>query len=553
MDGRNPYPGTGAPGSERVGGEPVAALLPPLLDLQARLEVAQRDASKVDGRIIGTGEPDFTQDNVSYLFDYAGQTFQLVDVPGIEGDESKYADKVRAAIAKAHLVFYVSGNKKPEAETARKIRAYLNRYAVVQAICNIRGKADSYEYPEDRIDLELAHKDAQAVREQTSATLLEILGPELLRGCVSVQGMLGFCALAHDHRGLSTIAPERGDLAKWQASLAKDFPSPDALRQFSRVDQLADIIRGKAGTFQADIVAGNFRKIIRLIDQTVTALEDSAAAQRVVAGEMTVSYQQAEQAIENAFTSFRKAFERKCDNAGRMFFNTLRAAIQDAIERTQAKAAIKMAMDAVQKEAEAALVSGLETAHRTSLASLKDDVEAALNGLQLDLARIQFRHEVSKMDGGSLAMIAALEGLSFSFSAFKNLLWDVGSYALSGMSVGSVIPGLGNLVGVIAGAVVGAVINLFKWFLLDAVGRAREVQAKILKQLEEAEVDFRVSLGAWRTGACADVRRELLDPIMAGLDADMAGIGQVGDLVQGQIQSLKTYRATLEAMADGKF
>ena len=81
---------------------------------------------RVDGLIIGTGEADFTKGNTLYPLNYKGKRFQLIDVPGIEGDESKYAHMVREAVAKAHLVLYVNGtNKKPEKATAEKIRSYL--------------------------------------------------------------------------------------------------------------------------------------------------------------------------------------------------------------------------------------------------------------------------------------------------------------------------------------------------------------------------------------------------------------------------------------------
>ena len=47
----------------------------------------QAAAHRVDGLIIGTGEADFTKDNVFYSLTYKDKPFSLVDVPGIEGDE----------------------------------------------------------------------------------------------------------------------------------------------------------------------------------------------------------------------------------------------------------------------------------------------------------------------------------------------------------------------------------------------------------------------------------------------------------------------------------
>ncbi|MBT9137324.1 MAG: hypothetical protein DDT34_02414 [Firmicutes bacterium] len=97
-----------------------------LLDTLLIYERKKAQVNRVDGLIIGTGEADFTKGNTLYPLSYHGKRFQLIDVPGIEGDERKYAPMVREAVAKAHLVFYVNGtNKKPEKATAKKIRSYL--------------------------------------------------------------------------------------------------------------------------------------------------------------------------------------------------------------------------------------------------------------------------------------------------------------------------------------------------------------------------------------------------------------------------------------------
>ena len=81
--------------------ELVSDRLPTLLKQQQQLERLQRTAGQVDGEIVGTGQADFTQDNVIYQFSHQGKSFQLIDVPGIEGNESKYEAMVQAAIAKA--------------------------------------------------------------------------------------------------------------------------------------------------------------------------------------------------------------------------------------------------------------------------------------------------------------------------------------------------------------------------------------------------------------------------------------------------------------------
>ncbi|WP_050577117.1 GTPase [Helicobacter pylori] len=66
-----------------------------------------------DGAIIGDGRSDFTLKTQSYSFQYNHQTFVLLDVPGIEGDEKKVIDQISDATQKAHAIFYVTKAPKP--------------------------------------------------------------------------------------------------------------------------------------------------------------------------------------------------------------------------------------------------------------------------------------------------------------------------------------------------------------------------------------------------------------------------------------------------------
>ena len=61
-----------------------------------------------DGQIIGDGRSDFTRDNTSFDFNYNNHEFALIDVPGIEGDESVVRTAIEEAVKKAHAIFYVT-------------------------------------------------------------------------------------------------------------------------------------------------------------------------------------------------------------------------------------------------------------------------------------------------------------------------------------------------------------------------------------------------------------------------------------------------------------
>lgn len=116
------------------------------MSLQTRQEATLvRLAPYADGEIIGDGRSDFTRGTASYLFDVEGQKFALLDVPGIEGDESKVSEQVWNAVRKAHAVFYITAKASPPQKgdpgkpgTLEKIKMHLNDQTEVWTIFNKR-------------------------------------------------------------------------------------------------------------------------------------------------------------------------------------------------------------------------------------------------------------------------------------------------------------------------------------------------------------------------------------------------------------------------------
>ena len=81
----------------------------------------------IDGKIIGTGQPDYTQASTEYNLVVDDNEFLLIDIPGIEGDEGKYREIIRKSLVKAHVIFYVNGSgKKAEKDTLEKIINYMH-------------------------------------------------------------------------------------------------------------------------------------------------------------------------------------------------------------------------------------------------------------------------------------------------------------------------------------------------------------------------------------------------------------------------------------------
>ncbi|EGH09440.1 hypothetical protein Pgy4_08153, partial [Pseudomonas savastanoi pv. glycinea str. race 4] len=98
----------------RQQGEPLESQLSQTRQRYATaLESLQQLAAFEDGSIIGDGRADFTRQTQAYVFESQGQHFQLLDVPGIEGDETKVSEQINKAVKRAHAVFYVTSKAAP--------------------------------------------------------------------------------------------------------------------------------------------------------------------------------------------------------------------------------------------------------------------------------------------------------------------------------------------------------------------------------------------------------------------------------------------------------
>ena len=518
----------------------VSHRLPTLLKLQKALEHVQRCAGQVDGEIVGTGQADFTQDNVFYEFNHQGKSFQLIDVPGIEGNESKYEAMVQTAIAKAHLVFYVNGtNKKPEADTAKKIKQYLNRDAKIYAICNLRGKADSYEFSQDRQSLEQTHKDAVATREQTREVLEEILGTELVSGCQSLQGLLGFTSVAFDERGLTSIHPNRADLLKSQRAYIQDFASLQAMHNFSQLDLLHQVISKGCANFEVDIVESNKRKVLRLLQDTVNDLNKQRDAHHEFSCKIDTEILECKKYICLSFEELMTNFRKQRNNALGSFFNELTSAARMAVEEHFSdKNDVERAIQSHLRSGQEQLTKRLENSQEELLEQLSKAIDQALKRLQENAERVSFQQRLSAAASSSFSLSSAMDAISFNFSDVGGLLLNVGSYAMSGFTLGTLFPVLGNIVGAIIGGIVGLVVTGLRYFFGGRNKKIAEVQAKVSEAIRKERMTCEQTFEQDTLSMLGKIKEQIESTTLLPLDNERNKLLEVGKLFDDKIASI---------------
>ncbi|GAA8766287.1 hypothetical protein VN0806_12230 [Helicobacter pylori] len=80
-----------------------------------------------DGVIMGDGRSDFTLKTESYTLKHNNQSFVLLDVPGIEGDEKKVKQQISDATKKAHAIFMLQKHPLLRKKEKREKRERLKR------------------------------------------------------------------------------------------------------------------------------------------------------------------------------------------------------------------------------------------------------------------------------------------------------------------------------------------------------------------------------------------------------------------------------------------
>lgn len=525
--------------------------LPALLQSAVALERSKINARRIDGEIIGTGVADFTKGNTCYTLNYKDKTFQLIDVPGIEGDESKYAYMVREAVAKAHLVFYVNGtNKKPEKATAEKIRSYLRRGTQVCPIVNVRGNADAYEFDEDRESLE-SHGGALTALAQTTGVLKSVLDREVLLPGHSVQGLLGFASLAmNPETGQTSIHPSRdNDLVTQQRNFVKHFASAKAMFEFSQLRAVAQVLHTKLGTFREDIIESNKAKVRELLSENIDVLQKALEQHQTFMARVEPEFEKCRKLINGAVQTFERLITAGRKNLWSEFFNDLSERADELVAEhfgdndliaAKLKKAFKKRQDDIGSRLQAQLQEHLET--------LQESMAQAMERLVQDIRRAEFQQRIS-FDKGSQKAVYNAANLDM-VKDWGSIAFNLGSYALTGATIGSAFPIIGTAIGAVVGAVVGALVSVMQFFT-SKEKRIRKAQGQVQEKIDEVREQVMDSMSDENKKLMKSVRQEVKETTLHQVDAIHSSLARPLEIISQQMTLMRKIKNQLEKMPRG--
>lgn len=445
-------------------------------------------ANKIDGEIIGTGVADFTRDNVAYQFEHNNKEFQLIDVPGIEGDESKFEHMVKAAVAKAHIVFFVNGTaKKPEVGTAKKIKKYLRHGTKLQPIINVRGFADQYEFPEDRE--KLTNKAIKSASEQTYTVLSNELDQKIVMQPLITQGLLAFCSLAYQNK-VSTIHPSREkDLGRIQSKYLEVFSTPSEMLKFSNIHSVVSVLKKKLETIEYEIVESNRVKALTLLNKSILILTCQKEIYTKYVEGVRAEFNLCEQSFNGFFNDFNKEIKRKRQLKIQETIIEIKDKSNEIIEsyfgdndKIIRRIQKIVSMDLHQ------LSNELNTIFESEVNMLTKRLTQESERLVQNIENVSEMLKVDKLDVG----FKGLTLTSYDILSLRNISsWviNIVGYTASGLAVGSMVPFIGNAVGAVLGALIGVLKSTWDVFS-SKEKRIRKMQHEMQKILNEKGEDI---------------------------------------------------------------
>ncbi|MBK1664136.1 hypothetical protein CKO38_02755 [Rhodospirillum rubrum] len=326
-------------------------------------------AAYEDGGIIGDGRPDFTRQTQEYEFELNGQAFKLLDVPGIEGDESKVSEQINNAVKRAHAVFYVTAKAAPPQTgdagrqgTLEKIKAQLGDQTEVWALYN------------KRITNPLALQKPALVSADEQAGLgdLDHIMAEQLGG--HYQRSVTLCALPAFYAAATCLVPRStaaGSRKKFLDTLA-----PDALLEKTGVKQFyRHLTQDLVTDVKAKIHRSNLHKVQQAFNHVCSEVKALQAENFApLAAKLDEEAWSAKHQLAVAF----KALNARLRNTGEQSINSFEEAVRkriydqinDDISEDQFKAALEHAL----KEENEALRRRLPAALDKQVARFQTDV-----------------------------------------------------------------------------------------------------------------------------------------------------------------------------------
>ncbi|MCC7596472.1 AAA family ATPase [Janthinobacterium sp. FW305-129] len=283
-------------------------------------------AATADGAIIGDGRSDYTRATQRYDFVANNQQFCLLDVPGIEGDESAVKDSIGSAVKTAHAVFYVTSKAAPPQRgeggkkgTLEKIQEHLGAQTEVWTLFNKRLAS-----PGALAKPSLISDDEQVSLDDLDKKMHEYLAPHYVR-TLTLSAQPAFMAVA------SCLVPD-SSTAKSQAKFLAGY-SQEQLLEKSGVGAFQQLLTGElVRDYRQKIIRSNFNKASQAVKAAGAKVSELLRHSfHPLRTKLSNDAEKAEQQLALAFSGLKSQLDSRCEDVISKFANEVRRSTDSKI------------------------------------------------------------------------------------------------------------------------------------------------------------------------------------------------------------------------------
>lgn len=350
-----------------------------------------------DGAIIGDGRKDFTRQSRTYHFSHNGVEFDILDVPGIEGDEKAVIGEIVNATKKAHCVFYITRNPQPPQKgdspngeskgTIEKIKEHLGAQTEVYSIFNKSIKATS------ALSDSIIHSSDENGLKDLDSKMRDELGEHYI-GRKTLSALVAFCALGDKMPNVellddSDLAQRAKGFARTREKFINAYSKDELLQKSLFLDFARFISDDLAQNVGEKIKKSNFNKahqILLAMSDTLKSLHDIySELYKKCSDEVRDSRSNIARIVYNAR---EVAFKSACDSIVDKFISKIRKEIYNFINQNVKDSEFEAKFKKIIENEQGDLKYEFQIAFQKVETDLQKDIERELENFERRIRNI---------------------------------------------------------------------------------------------------------------------------------------------------------------------
>lgn len=262
-------------------------------------------------------------------------------------------------------------------------------------------------------------------------------------------------------------------------------------------------------------------------------------------------FEKCREAIKAAWERFERLVVAGRRNLWDSLFNDLKEDADDIVEKNFGENdVISSQINRAFKRGQNELKDKLQEQFEAYLNDLGQDMHQAIQRLMEDVARVEFEQLLYDAESLNINYKTPDLDLGFELGDYGWMAFNIGSYALAGAGIGTAFPVIGNLIGAVAGALVGIFVSVLSIFT-SKEKRIRKAQGQVQEKIDDACTEARNALKEERKTLFTPVRKHINETVLPRVQQLEESLKRPLDVIEQQIALMTLIKEQLENIPYG--